>query len=770
MIYPLRSVGEGESGWSAGIAWEPLLRLAIRAIGARAAWLRVGDEVRILSAGPEVTPATEAWITSISRRGAYAEFTDDTSNDARGISVWLGHEGGTEPGSVGVVLPPPSTGAGFDTLAAVQEERAILTDVARSLRSELAHFRGATSTAEAERALYILGKAVQNMQLGVTITDADGKIVYTNPAEARMHGYRPEELIGQHAHLLGPSTQRRAIYVEGKESDNSWTRETTNRHRDGREFPVLLWSDVIEDRDGGFSGVVTCSEDLTHRREVEAALRRSESMFRAIFDDAPVGLALLGDDSWIIRANPRLCSMLGIDGEPSPDRRLVDFAHPDDSSSARGFYARALGHSPDATRHEHRLGARDGEFVWANTTISPIFDANGRGRLWIALVEDNTQRRSLEEQFRHSQKMEAVGRLAGGVAHDFNNLLTAIRGISELLLLESGDDHPMAEDIREIHKAADTAADLTRQLLAFSRKQVTHYHAQNLNGVVLDSEKMLRRLLGDEVDLQLDLADDLQPVMGDQSPIEQVILNLLVNARDAMPDGGTIRLSTRNVTAPPRAQIGLVSDGPFVELAVRDSGTGIDPALLDQIFDPFFTTKPKGRGTGLGLSTVYGIVKQADGHIHVDSTVGEGTTFRIWFPVADPNADLVEPALEPARTVLVLRTDAEQLNLMTALLHDAGLRVLAADSVEEASTFVETYGDRIHLLVTEQVVEGGCGSALARKLREIREDMAVAVLTEGKPTGPGDDGCFYLDRGLEEEVMLDAIYTLVEPTAQEEPI
>lgn len=746
--------------WLEEIAWEPLLRLVTRSLGARAGWLRVGEEFRSIVVDGDLAPAAVRWMSVLSRSAAFTEISEEQSGDHSALAIPLGHEVGMAAGSLGVLFVSEENDAHRLSLAAA---RSILEDAALTIRTELALARDALSNADALHNLHILGKAVANMQLGVTVTDASGRIVFTNPAEARMHGYEPEELIGKPAHILAPPKLRRRIHIDENRRDTSWTRESTNRHRDGRDFPVLLWSDVIEDAEGGFCGVVTCAEDLTQRREVEAALRRSESMFRAIFDNAPVGLALIGEDSWIIRANPRLCGMIGIDGRTIAEARLEDFVHPEDAVGVRHFYSMALTDGGEVRRHEHRIRTPGGNAIWINATISPIHAADGSGQLWIALIEDVTKRRVLEEQLRHSQKMEAVGRLAGGVAHDFNNVLTAIRGISELLLMESAPDHPMADDIREIHRAAETASQLTRQLLAFSRRQPTKFQIQDLNAVLADGEKMFRRLMGDAIELEIDLDPELSPILGDAAQLEQVALNLIVNARDATPPGGRVRVTTRNISIRQDTET-PTPPARFVELVVEDSGCGIEPDALECIFDPFYTTKPKGAGTGLGLSIVYGIVTRTGGQIEVDSEVGRGTVFRVRLPIASLVTDLALDGLaEPSRTILVLQAEEGRCALTRGLLENAGFTVLAPESVGEAERLAETYGDRIHVLLVDESIDGSSGLHIARSLRGLREDMRAIVMTDDRPPHPDlEDGVETIHKFADPEEMLETIRRQIE--------
>jgi two-component system, cell cycle sensor histidine kinase and response regulator CckA len=713
---PLPSGVVARDKWSDSIGWEPVLKLAIRSLGARAAWLRVDDETRIVSRIGDLPEYVERWVAGISAEAVAGEYLDEVSAGLRAIGVSLGAEIGGPFGSIGVL-----TGPSLD--APLSEHWEVLGEVSRSVRGNLALWRGASANADAMNALSILSRAITNMQLGVTITDADGNIVFTNPAEARMHGYEVYELIGKPASLLAPppvrGSRRRRVVADGA----TWTRESVNRHRDGRHFPVLLWSDVIEDTTGGFCGVVTCSEDLTARRKVEAALRRSETMFRTIFDDAPVGLALLGHEGWILRANPRLGLILDLRQDAPSDLRLLDFLHPDEPAATHRAYEAALARTGGGdSKVEHRIVREDGTSRWIDVTISPIHDAPGECPLWIALVQDSTERRGLEDQVRHSQKMDAVGRLAGGIAHDFNNLLTTIQGTTEILLSEADPAHPMVPDIREIHRAAESAAGLTAQLLAFSRRETVSYQVQDLNSIICASERVFARMLGSGISLELNLDPGLPAILADRSQIEQVIINLLVNARDASTPGRSVALSTRFLE-------NQEGEAGLIELVVADKGQGIPADHLERIFEPFFTTKERGSGTGLGLSIVYGIVEQIGGQIRVDSTIGVGTIVRIQLPVARQDEERGTGAGSRPRNILLAMTDTQRRQQLTAALERGGARVLLSSTSMGVVEIAESFGDRIDGLVLDDLCDGSETNRLLADFHLLREDTPVVKLS-----------------------------------------
>ena len=381
--------------------------------------------------------------------------------------------------------------------------------------------------------------------------------------------------------------------------------------------------------------------------------------------------------------------------------------------------------------------------------LSSRYAADNSSEYSVVVVQDITDRKraqkeiaDLGEQLRQSQKMEAIGRLAGGIAHDFNNLLTLIKGYAHLSLLELKENDPLKDSIEGIKKASERAADLTRQLLAFSRRQVMEMKVLDLNTLLRDLDKMLRRVIGENIELGTRLADDLGRVKADPGQLEQVILNLAVNARDAMPSGGKLTIETANVEmdeAFARAHI-EVSPGRYVQLAVRDTGVGMTPEVQERVFEPFFTTKEKGKGTGLGLSMVYGIVKQSGGNIWLDSAPGQGTTFRIYLPrVDEPVEELAEKGAEKGaaedlprgpETVLVVEDDPEVLELSVRILNRQGYRVWQAVNGVEALRICEQHKEPIDLMLTDVVMPQMGGKELAEKVQPLRPQMKV-LFTSG---------------------------------------
>ena len=364
-----------------------------------------------------------------------------------------------------------------------------------------------------------------------------------------------------------------------------------------------------------------------------ALLRESEERFRTMFAAAPTAIMLFDRDGRILSANRSAESMFGYSEAELVGRLPTIFRHPEDLEAGDQAFAEVIRGERDSYRREARFVTKDGATVDAHLATALVRDGDGKPGYLIGMAEDMTQQRQLEEQLRQSQKLEAIGRLAGGVAHDFNNMLTAIGGYTALALDQAPTGSPLEGDLDEIRKATDRAALLTRQLLAFSRKQVLLPELLNLNGVVLELESMLRPLIGEDVALTTQLDPALGPIEADPGQLHQVVMNLVVNARDAMPSGGAITIETANSDVDENDD--AIEPGRYVTLTVRDTGQGIDEPTLRQIFEPFFTTKDAGKGTGLGLATVYGIVKQSGGYVAVDSELGVGSAFTIYLRRAD---------------------------------------------------------------------------------------------------------------------------------------
>ncbi len=478
------------------------------------------------------------------------------------------------------------------------------------------------------------------------------------------------------------------------------------------------------------------------RLRIENELLESRAQLAQAEAFALVMTAHLGLDGRWLKVPPTLCRLLDIEEAAllgSPIGALLD---PEDESTERQERERLVRDETRTLDLELRWRSRDERVRWMYLNASAVRDGEGRPIYLLAYLRDVTERKNLEAQLQQAQKMEAVGQLAGGIAHDFNNLLTAILGSTELLLADTTVADPRREDVQEISRAAHRAAGLVRQLLAFSRKQVMQPRLVNLNAIVQEMGGMLRRVVGERIALRLDLDPALGHVTADPGQLEQVLANLGVNARDAMPDGGALTIATANVSGPGlgSADDGLLPGGPLVALTVSDTGTGMDEHVLAHLFEPFFTTKELGRGTGLGLATVYGIVRQSGGHIQVASRLGEGSRFTVYLPRAEPAirpaAPLV-PADEPApggsETVLVVEDEEAVRHLLCRVLRGKGYRVLEASNAEAAIVAASAAAEPIHLLLTDIVMPGLGGPALAAQLAADHPALRVLFITGYAP-------------------------------------
>jgi two-component system, cell cycle sensor histidine kinase and response regulator CckA len=472
-----------------------------------------------------------------------------------------------------------------------------------------------------------------------------------------------------------------------------------------------------------------------------ADLIESELLYRSTFDAAPVGVVNVGLDGEWLRVNQRLCDLLGYTREElqtSAIRKSVESAEeeaPGEAAAVRQMVAGTL------DRHvidERRYRRKDGEVVWARVYISLHRGAEGQAQHFIWVIEDITDRRRLESQVRQANKMDAIGGLAAGVAHDFNNLLSIVLSYSELLAEDLKEGDPMRADLDEIKGAGQRAVALTRQLLAFSRQQVLQPKIVDLGEIVSGMEKMLRRLIGEDMDLTAIGTLGLGRVLVDPGQVEQVILNLAVNARDAMPSGGKLTIETKLVVLDEAhtSQHAGMKPGPHVMLAVSDTGVGMDKATQARIFEPFFTTKPSGKGTGLGLATVFGIVRQSGGMVWVYSEPGKGTTFKVYFPTTDRAAvhKSAPPGAERAtlygsETVLLVEDEESVRVLARTILRKYGYEVLEAQSGGDAFLLCEQHGATIHLLLTDVVMPRMSGRQLAERLKPLRPEMKVLYMS-----------------------------------------
>jgi PAS domain S-box-containing protein len=508
------------------------------------------------------------------------------------------------------------------------------------------------------------------------------------------------------------------------------------RHKDGTWRVLESTASVIRNAKGEPQHLVIVNRDVTERKRAAEALRRSEASFRSVVEDAPYGIYRASLSGELVLVNPALQKILGYASQTELLQANLGtqiYRNPLDHQKVNELLLRQQSFNDVEVEWKRK----DGTPITVRCSGWPIKDESGRVAFLELFAEDVTERRALERQLRMAQKMEAVGRLSGGIAHDFNNLLGVIIGYSQVLKRSLKPEHPLYEHAEEIEKASQRAVSLTRQLLAFSRQQVLEPVILNMNALVSDMEKMLPRLIGEDVALTLTLDPALGQVKADPGQVEQVIMNLAVNARDAMPDGGKLTIQTANVdldTAYTHQHPGS-RVGSYVMLRVTDTGTGIDPEIQAQIFEPFFTTKERDKGTGLGLATVYGVVKQSGGYIAVDSEKGKGASFSVYLlrvenAVAAPDLSNDAPvSVRGSETVLLVEDEESLRKLADMFLRDSGYHVLTAADGAQALQVARQYAGPIHLLLTDVVMPGINGRVLAERLAPSQPGMRILYVS-----------------------------------------
>jgi two-component system cell cycle sensor histidine kinase/response regulator CckA len=605
---------------------------------------------------------------------------------------------------------------------------------------------------------------------GIALLDEKGLHIYANSAFAKMFGFDgPERIVGRPWQMVHAFQEISRLEPEVQKSlaeNGKWSSPLSLRRPDGSNLSVEMTVALLPD-----GGTVCACRDLSLREQAEKARAEAEAKYRMLVEhvNAITYIAEIGIDGKWYYVSPQVESILGYTPEEwlQISHRWAGLIHADDLATVTAAEeASKLGEPFQA---EFRMKRKDGREVWLNDTAVVVQGSNAHP-VMEGIIVDITERKLLERQLQQSRKMEAVGRLAGGIAHDFNNLLTIITGYTDLALSRPSVPLEMRSDIERIENAAGRAAALVRQLLAFSRKQVLQPKTLDLNAIVVNMDKLLRRLIDDNIEMVTRVQDDLGKVKADPAQVEQVIMNLVVNARDAMPKGGRLMLETCNLDLDSAYALEhtSVKPGRYVMLAVSDTGVGMDSETVAHIFEPFYTTKESGRGTGLGLSTVYGIVKQSGGYIWVYSEPGKGSTFKVYLPRAE---ELVEEEATKrvlfsegrgTETVLLVEDEEAVRDLVQTILSGQGYEVVVARDPQHAEEIARKFPGEIHLLLTDVVMPGTSGRELAAQVMGSRPGISVLYMsgyTENVITSGGmlERGLAYLQKPFSPAVLVQKI-------------
>ena len=578
--------------------------------------------------------------------------------------------------------------------------------------------------------------------VGVAITRADGSFVATNSVYQRMIGYSGEELQRMRwqdvSHAEDIDRNQADVQAMREVSGGSLIFEKRYIPKQGGTVWARLNTALMHDEADVEPLQVSLVENITGRIEAEQALRESESRFRTLFEDAAFGIAIASVDGQLLNCNPAFSKMLGYSLGELDNRPWSDVTHPDDIADNQALSEKLIRGEITSYRMEKRFIRKDGETVWALLTVSLVGDNVAHANFRVAMIEDVTERKHVEEQLRQAQKMEAVGQLTGGVAHDFNNLLAVIMGNLELIESRVSADAGVSQMIERGIKATERGASLTDRLLAFSRKQTSLPITVDLNKLVADTEDILRRTLGERIEIKTTPASDLWLCRADQSQLENALLNMSINARDAMPEGGTLTIQTANIALDDESAAAHldVEPGRYVMLSVSDTGSGISDDALKHVFEPFFTTKDVGKGSGLGLSMVYGFAKQSGGAVTIHSEPGEGTSANLYLAAltereedAVLGEELPKIPASMGETILVVEDDPEVRTLAMDLLSDLGYKTLEAETAQAALRVLES-GTKVDLMLSDVVLPGAMnGPELAALVRRHHPAIECIFMT-----------------------------------------
>jgi PAS domain S-box-containing protein len=633
----------------------------------------------------------------------------------------------------------------------------------------------------AEDTLERHNRAMDSAANGIGIVDAKGQHSYANAAFARMMGYESaDSIVGRPwREIYAPEdvTRAEAEIREGLRRTGKWQGPLNIHRRDGSTLPVEMVITSLSD-----GGVVCVSRDMSARREAENARAQAEAKYRMLVEQVAAisYIAELGIHGEWLYVSPQVETMFGFSSEEwlTDSRAWTKHVHPEDQNIVEA--AEEASQRGERFQAEYRVIRKDGRIIWVSDT-AVVVEGSDAHPLMEGIIVDITDRKQLETQLQQARRMEAIGRLAGGIAHDFNNLLTIIKGYTELALRRPRISPELQADVERIEDASERASTLVRQLLAFSRRQALQPKLLDLNSIVIGLDKLLRRLMDEDVRFTTVTGKDIGTIKADPAQMEQVIMNLVVNARDAMPKGGRLTIETANVELDEvyASDHVTVKPGRYVMLAVSDTGMGMSRETVAHIFEPFYTTKESGRGTGLGLSTVYGIVKQSGGYVWVYSELGRGSSFKVYLPRVEQAPEALA-ATKPvtteqkgSETILLVEDQPQVRELARMALSEKGYTVLVTSSPEDAESACAKHATDIHLLLTDLIMPGISGRELATRLTARRPKMRVlymsgytfSIMAQGSVQGGMlEDGMAFLQKPFTPSALTEKVREVLDGT------
>jgi two-component system cell cycle sensor histidine kinase/response regulator CckA len=586
-----------------------------------------------------------------------------------------------------------------------------------------------------------LSTTLKSIGDAVITTDMDGNVTFINPKAEVLTGWKGADAVGKSLDAIFcimDDKSRKTLdnhvlqvlkrQVNGKSIEHC---VLVNKHH--KEIDISENTSPIIDDKGDVQGVVLTFQDISERMCFERALRESEERFRSVVENSHTGIVVVNTHFKCIYANREMTQLLGYSEKEILDRDFRIFLSDYEKNIFAEHKIQLEQGEKVPSRYDFEILRKNGEKRQMQVVVSTVNMTGGESQTVIQLL-DVTERNRLEQQLRHAQKMKAIGTLAGGIAHDFNNIITAIRGCTDLVISQTVESDPIYQDLKEVQISAERASELTRQLLYFSRNQPMEMVTLNLNKTIEGLFKMLHRLIGEDVGISTALAPELWHAYADKGSFEEVIMNLAINARDAMPKGGKLTIKTENVVVDkiycentPEGR-----PGKFVCVSIEDSGIGMDAETSERIFEPFFSTKGPGKGSGLGLAVVYGIVKQHDGWINVYSELGYGTTFKIYLPISTGKEDKIEEKIDPeifkgkGERILVVEDEKRVRDLARKVLIKHGYQVFTAESLKQAKSIYSREKGKFELLFSDVVLPDGDGIQLSEELT--RKDKQIKII------------------------------------------